>query len=248
MELYGLIGKKLTHSFSPAHFARKFSNLKLNADYRLYEIERISDFQKIIDENKQLRGLNVTIPYKKEIIPFLDTLDPVAKELSAVNTIKIHRQNDKIFLSGFNTDVIGFEESIKPLIHNRKSLSALILGTGGSAQSVAYVLRKIGVNYSFVSRTKKEEASFEYKDLNSETIEKNHLIINTTPLGMFPETENAPPIPYDFIGDHHILFDLIYNPTETLFLQLGKQKGALISNGQKMLEIQAEASWKIWQD
>lgn len=246
MEIYGLIGKKLTHSFSPDYFSKKFSNLKLNAEYCLYEMEDISGFMEVLRNNPGLIGLNVTIPYKKEVIPFLDEIDAVADDLGAVNTIKIYHKNGRRFLKGFNTDVVGFEQAIHPFVEGREKLTALILGTGGSAQAVAYVLNKLAINYHFVSRTAGGDNFFSYKNLSQEIMLQHKLIVNTTPIGMFPLIEDAPPIPYDFISKNHILFDLIYNPSETQFLRKGKNQGAIISGGIRMLEIQAEASWKIW--
>jgi shikimate dehydrogenase len=246
MEIYGLIGKKLQHSFSPAYFNQKFTDLKIDAEYRLFEIEDISNLSKIIDNNPGLVGLNVTIPYKKAVIPFLDKIDAVCQELGAVNTLKIQEENGHQILKGFNTDIIGFEKSVMPLIRGRKNFSALILGTGGSSRAVTYILKKLGIDYRFVSRTVRGSRFYRYSDLSSEIILKHHLIINTTPAGMFPNMEEAPAIPYESIGENHILFDLIYNPKETLFLKNGKRNGAKIENGLKMLQLQAEASWEIW--
>lgn len=248
MKLYGLIGKKLSHSFSPEYFQRKFKKLNLDAEYSLFEIDDISGLPEIIKRNKNIKGLNVTIPFKKSVIPFLDYVDPVAGKLSAVNTVKIYWQDDLLFLGGFNTDVIGFEDSIIPLVRGRRNLSALVLGTGGSAQSVAFVLKKLGIEFRFVSRTAPSPEVFDYDDLNEEVIAKNQLIINTTPVGMFPDVEGLPALPYNSITKNHILFDLVYNPVETNFLRQGKKYGALVSSGLQMLEIQADASWAIWQE
>lgn len=246
MEIYGLIGKKLTHSFSPAYFNKKFSDLKLDAKYWLFELKNISELSEMLKNNPELQGLNVTIPYKKEVIPFLDELDAVADELGAVNTIKVSTKNGRQILKGFNTDVVGFEKSIKPLVKGNKMIAALILGTGGSAQAVAYVLTKLGIDYQFVSRSAKGSKFIGYDTLTPEIIFQNNLIVNTTPAGMFPNIADAPGIPYDSLGRNHILFDLVYNPDETLFLKRGKQAGAKIANGLKMLQYQAEASWEIW--
>lgn len=246
MEIFGLIGKKLQHSFSPAYFRQKFAELNIDADYRLFEIEDISNFPELIRNTPELVGLNVTIPYKKAIIPFLDEIDVVSQELGAVNTIKIQQQNGNQILKGFNTDVIGFEKSVKPFVEKRKNISALILGTGGSAQAVVYVLNKLGIDYHFVSRTARGSKFYGYSDLSQEVILLNNLIINTTPAGMFPNIEDGPAIPFESIGENHILFDLIYNPSETLFLKRGKQNGAKVANGLTMLQFQAEASWEVW--
>jgi len=245
MDIYGLIGKKLSHSFSPVYFTRKFKDLNLDAEYRTFEIDELSELPVLINKYSNLRGLNVTIPYKKQVIPFLDELDSIACELGAVNTLKIIRTGKTAFLKGFNTDVIGFEGSLLPLIKKRKDISSLVLGTGGSSQAVCYVLKKLDIKFTHVSR-KPSPGIFAYSDLTDKIISKNLLIINTTPLGMFPEVQNAPDIPYSSIGSRHILFDLIYNPSETVFLQKGKERGATIANGQLMLEQQAEAAWELF--
>jgi len=248
VELYGLIGKKLEHSFSPDYFSKKFRKLNLDAVYCLFQMDNISELPGIIRENKNLRGLNVTIPYKKEVLQFLDKIDHNAKKLGSVNTIKIDWKNGIPHLTGYNTDIIGFEQTVIPLIKESDIKAALILGTGGSAQAVAFVLDKLNVTYYFVSRTGNKPGTLSYENLDQEIMSRHKLIINTTPVGMFPEIENVPNIPYNFIGEEHLLYDLIYNPTETGFLEKGKQNGARITNGQLMLEIQADASWKIWQE
>jgi shikimate dehydrogenase len=245
MEIYGLIGKKLTHSFSPAYFNRKFSELKLDAEYRLFELEAISGLPELIKNTAELSGLNVTIPYKKEVIPFLDEMDDVAIELGAVNTIKICNEKGSKMLKGFNTDVVGFEKSLKPLISGRKNIRALVLGTGGSAQAVSWVLAKLGIQHNFVSRFDSSTA-FVYTKLNHQVISDHNLIINTTPLGMYPNVKSAPPILYSSINSNHILYDLVYNPSLTVFLEKGKEMGATVLNGQLMLELQAEAAWEIF--
>ena len=247
MDIYGLIGKNLTHSFSPSYFNQKFSRLSIDAQYQLFEIEEISRLRKILLNTDNLRGLNITIPYKSAVIPFLDEIDTLAKDLVAVNTIKIEWKNGRQSLKGFNTDVMGFEKSLRPFIANRNNIKALILGSGGSAKAVCFVLAKLNIDFYFVSRTANKPSFLHYNHLNEEIISSHHLIINTTPLGMFPEIGHAPNIPFEYIGHNHILFDLIYNPAKTQFLMHGEQKGAQITNGLKMLEIQAESSWKIWE-
>ncbi len=246
MHLYGLIGKKLAHSFSPPYFRKKFRELGIDAQYEVFELDDISQFPELIAKHNNLKGLNVTIPYKKEVIRFIDNPDETSGAAGAVNTISIDRSTGKPVLYGFNTDVIGFEKALKPLIGNRNVDQALILGTGGAAQSVAFVLEKINIPYRFVSRTK-QQPDFNYHDLTKEVIGHTHLIINTTPLGMFPKVDEFPDIPYESLTKEHVIFDLIYNPTETLFLKKARQQGALTSNGLKMLEIQADEAWKIWQ-
>jgi len=186
--------------------------------------------------------MNVTIPYKEEVIPFLDKIDRKAKKIGAVNTIKITKSGK---LKGYNTDFYGFRNSLKPLL-KKEHKKALILGTGGASKAIAFALKKLGIQYTFVSRTKKSEKMLTYSELTENTIKEYLLIVNTTPLGTHPNTSDKPDIPYNFISDKHILYDLIYNPSETLFLKLGKEKGATIKNGLEMLELQAEKAWEIW--
>ncbi|NOX86657.1 MAG: shikimate dehydrogenase, partial [Chlorobi bacterium] len=243
MELYGLIGKKLEHSFSPGYFRNKFRELNLDARYLLFELDNISEFPGLILKHKNLKGLNVTIPYKKEIIPFLDKPDETAISVGAVNTIKIGRSSGKLFLEGYNTDITGFKEALTPLLNKRNVRHALILGTGGSANAVSFVLERMNIDFSFVSRNGKQPL-LNYDELNKEIISRSLLIVNTTPLGMFPRVNEFPDIPYEFLTKDHVIFDLIYNPAETVFLKKARRKGALTSNGMKMLEFQAEASWK----
>ncbi len=216
MELYGLIGRKLKHSFSPGYFNKKFQELNLDARYRLFELENISALPGLIEKHQDLRGLNVTIPFKKEVIPFLDKPDETANDVGAVNTIKIDRSSGKPFLKGYNTDITGFEKALNPLLKNRNIEQALILGTGGGGRSVAYVLGKMNIAHIFVSRNGKPPF-LNYHNLNKEIISQNLLIVNTTPLGMFPDVDDCPAIPYEYITTDHLVFDLIYNPVETLF-------------------------------
>ena len=241
MRTFGLIGYPLSHSFSQKYFADKFSSLGLDdCEFRNFRIENISDFSKIISKNSSLEGLSVTIPYKEAVIPFLDGLDQTAKSIGTVNCIKI---KSKIKI-GYNTDAFGFRQAIKPFLQSHHS-KALILGTGGASKAVAYVLKEIGIEYFFVSR-KKNPTNLSYHELNEQAIQNFPFIINTTPLGMFPEIETMPAIPYEAITEKHFLFDLIYNPAQTLFLKNGKAKGALVQNGLTMLKQQAEKSWEIW--
>jgi shikimate dehydrogenase len=240
---YGLIGFPLTHSFSKRYFTEKFKREKINAKYFLFEIEKIDEVEKIIQKEK-VKGLNVTIPYKEQIIPFVDELDETAKEVGAVNVLKITHEGKSTYLYGYNTDVIGFEKSIKPHLkpHHTK---ALILGSGGASKAIEYVLCKLGIEITRVSRA--EKAGFiTYESLDKEIINKNTIIINATPLGTFPDVETCPDIPYQYITDKHLLFDVVYNPDETLFLKKGKAQGADTINGEKMLVEQAEAAWRIW--
>lgn len=244
--IYGLIGLHLEHSFSENFFNQKFESEEINAKYVNFEIPHIDDFKRIIENNSNLNGLNVTIPYKEQIIPFLDEIDSTAKEIGAINVIKfITNHNGVTKLKGYNTDVIGFYKSIKPLlkpIHTH----ALILGTGGAAKAIAHGLKTIGLKFKFVSRTPNNEV-LSYKELTPIVMDKYKVIINTTPLGMYPNINSCPNIPYEFISTNHICYDLTYNPDITLFLKNSKEQGATIKNGLEMLILQAEAAWEIWQ-
>lgn len=240
---FGLIGFPLSHSFSQKYFSEKFQKLGLAAyRYDLFPIDTIDSFSKLITNNPNLVGLNVTIPYKESVIPFLDELDETAKAVRAVNTILI--KDGK--LTGYNTDIIGFAQSLKPLLHPHHE-RALILGTGGAAKAVAYVLKGLGIQYFFVSReTKNQSNSLTYSDLNDAVFNACKLIVNTTPVGMYPAIEYAPALPYQYFTPQHLAYDLVYNPTETRFMQLAGQHGAHVVNGLNMLHFQAEAAWKIW--
>ena len=245
MRTFGLIGFPLTYSFSKKYFSDKFQQEHIaDAEYLNFPIEKIEDVL-LIFENQNLHGLNVTIPYKEAIIPFLDELDSSASGVGAVNTVVL-RDEKKI---GYNTDVYGFENSLLSFLAKAQSsqseIKAIVLGTGGSSKAVAYVLKKLGIEFQFVSRTQKEN-TLSYTDLKPQTILEHQLIINTTPVGMFPKAQDAPDIPYSFIISQHLLFDLIYNPEETEFLKRGKQQGAEIKSGLEMLQLQAEKSWEIW--
>jgi shikimate dehydrogenase len=242
MNHFGLIGYPLSHSFSKGYFTEKFIKEGIqNANYDTYPIEKIEDFQSLCKENN-FAGLNVTIPYKQSIMAFLDEINKEAANIGAVNTIKF-LNGKKI---GYNSDIYGFEMSLKPLLKSHHK-NALILGTGGASKAVEYALKKLDINYIYISR-KRENNILSYVDLNEEIINTHHLIINTTPLGMFPNTQDAPNIPYQFLNQQHLLYDLVYNPTETLFLLNGKNKNAQIKNGLEMLYLQAERSWQIWNE
>ena len=238
--VYGIIGYPLGHSFSPAYFSRKFAAEHIHATYRLFPLEKIELFPFLLADNPDIMGLSVTIPYKEEVISYLDDIDKNAAGIGAVNCIVVKDGRTK----GHNTDIIGFENSLLPLLQAGHK-KALVLGTGGSSKAVRYVLEKFQINYISVSRSG-GQGLFAYEELSPEIIKDHTLIINTTPLGMYPDTQLFPSLPYYAITDKHLLFDLIYNPTETVFLKLGKQHGAIIKNGYEMLEIQAEASWDIW--
>lgn len=246
MDIYGLVGKKLSHSFSPDYFNDKFRRLGINAEYRLFEIEHAYEFPRLIANNAEIKGLNITIPYKLSLSKYLNSVDSIVQSTGSVNTIKIKHTNNGSLLTGYNTDVIGFEKTLVPLLKNRNITHALILGTGGSSASIAYVLQKLGIAFNYISRKSNNSQQFAYNWLNKERIRRNLLLINTTPVGMYPNINEALLIPYEFITNKHILYDLIYNPTETQFLKKGSEQGATCINGTIMLNIQAEASWEIW--
>ena len=242
MKQFGLIGYPLSHSFSKGYFAEKFAKENIvDCKYDVFPLEKIEDFVELCNDKKNLIGLNVTIPYKEKIIPFLDELDETAANIGAVNTIKF--SNGKKI--GYNSDAYGFEMSLKPFLKPYHK-QALILGTGGASKAVEYVLRKLGISFQYVSRTKSEKTISYEELLTNYDLRLTTLIINTTPIGMYPNIDTAPDIPYKVITDKHLLYDLIYNPEETLFLKKGKQRGAGTKNGLEMLYLQAERSWQIW--
>ena len=244
MKLYGLIGKKLGHSYSADFFSSKFKKEKIDAEYKLFPLPSIQDLPGLIKENTDLVGLNVTVPYKEEVLPYLTSLSEETRKIKAVNVIKISREKEEIILKGYNSDGYGFRQSLLPLL--RPDIKkALILGTGGASKAVDYVLKNLGIKTTFVSRTPAPDR-ITYKDLDKKTIDENLLIVNTTPVGMFPDTGFYPDIPYQFLTPKHICYDLIYNPEETEFLRRAKEMGATIKNGLEMLRLQAERSWEIW--
>lgn len=246
MRIYGLIGKKLDHSFSPQYFKEKFeSEGILDTYYQLYPLSQINDFTSLIQNNPEISGLNVTIPYKTDIIPLLDDISPAASEIGAVNTIKFVPSQQGIRLIGYNTDYLGFTESIKPLLKPDHS-KALVLGTGGSSKAVIYGLKQLGIDFKMVSREPNNFNQIGYPSLTKDLFFDFKIIINTTPVGMFPKVDEKPAILYQYLTQEHILYDLIYNPATTRFLSEGKKKGCQIKNGLEMLKIQAEYSWKIW--
>lgn len=243
MKQFGLIGLPLIHSFSKRYFTAKFDREGIDARYDLYELQNISELPALL-ESQPLSGLNVTIPYKEKVIPYLDELDPTAAGIGAVNVIKVMRRDGKQVLKGYNSDAIGFENSLKPLLQPYH-MRALILGTGGASKAIDYTLRKLGIETTFVSRTPKAGV-LTYNELNEEVLTQNLVLVNASPVGTFPHIDECPDIPYDFITGKHLLFDAVYNPPETLFLQKGKAQGAQILNGEGMLVGQAEAAWGIW--
>ncbi|ASB50751.1 shikimate dehydrogenase family protein [Alkalitalea saponilacus] len=245
MRTFGLIGYPLSHSFSQGYFTEKFKKEKIDARYLNFPIASISEFKGLLEQHPYLAGLNVTIPYKEQVIPFLDELDEEAGLIGAVNVIKISWNNNKPFLKGFNSDVTGFFNSLTPLIKPEHT-KALILGTGGASKAVSHALLKAGILYRFVSRTPKAPSHVSYDSLTPEIISEYKIIINTSPIGMHPNTEEAPDIPYESITENHLVYDLIYNPETTLFMEKAAEKGATIKNGLEMLHLQAEEAWRIW--
>lgn len=242
MRLFGLIGYPLTHSFSKKYFTEKFEREGLrDCRYELFPIESISDLPGLIRQHPELEGLNITIPYKKQVLTYLDQRDFIPAGLEACNCIHLSEGR----LTGYNTDVVGFRESLRPMLRTDQQ-SALILGNGGATAAVIYALAELGISYHIVSRELQKGSHFTYRDLDAAIIQSHPVIINTTPLGMYPQTDQCPDIPYDAIDERHLLFDLVYNPAQTLFLRKGAERGATIKNGEDMLLIQAEESWKIW--
>lgn len=244
MDKYGLIGFPLGHSFSISYFNEKFENEEINAKYVNYEIPAIDNLTEIIDSNPELRGLNVTIPYKEKVISFLDTISPEARAIGAVNVIRIIHKGRKAILKGYNSDVIGFTKSIEPLLEPCHK-KALILGTGGASKAINYGLKSLGLETLFVSRF--ERADFiQYEKITASVIKEYNVIVNCTPIGMYPHADECPNIPYEAMDNHTLLYDLIYNPDETLFMKKGAERGATTKNGLEMLLLQAFASWKFW--
>jgi shikimate dehydrogenase len=243
MKLYGIIGYPLGHSFSKQYFTDKFDKEGIDAHYEKFEISDITQLKEVI-QDEHLVGLNVTIPYKKQIIPYLNALEPRAAEIGAVNVIRIERQGNSVILVGDNSDVVGFMESIRPLLkpHHQK---ALILGTGGASKAVQYGLAQLGIASHFVSRHEKE-GMFTYSQLTEDIMHDHTVIVNASPVGTFPHSDEFPDIPYKWIGHQHLLYDLVYNPSMTCFLEKGTAQGATIKNGLEMLAKQAVEAWNIW--
>ncbi len=245
MKTYGLIGYPLEHSFSQNYFTEKFQKENIDARYLNFPISDIKFFPELIEKHPYLAGLNVTIPYKQQVIEYLDHLSPVAQEVGAVNVIHIQWQEKKPVFTGYNTDIIGFSRSIEPLLQPGHK-KALILGTGGASKAVAYGLSQLGLLYRFVSRKPQHPSQVSYESLTPEIINAYKVIVNTTPIGMSPNTDACPDIPYEGVTNSHVAFDLIYNPETTLFMQKCADKGATTKNGLEMLHLQAEAAWDIW--
>ena len=247
MEKYGLIGYPLGHSFSISYFNQKFQDESIDAVYENFEIPTIDALPEILDSNPNLRGLNVTIPYKEKVIPFLDSVSPEARAIGAVNVIRVTHEGNDIKLKGYNSDVIGFTQSIEPMLDKKWHKKALILGTGGASKAIDYGLRNQGLETVFVSRYERP-GTIQYKTITPDVIQEYNVIVNCTPIGMYPKTEECPLLPYEAMDQHTILYDLIYNPDETLFMKLGAQYGAQVKNGLEMLLLQAFASWEFWHD
>ena len=244
MDKYGLIGHPLVHSFSQNYFNAKFENERINARYINFEIPSIDDLAEVLARNPELKGLNVTRPYKEKVIPFLDSISPEAKSIGAVNVIRVSHKGSKTTLKGFNSDVIGFTKSIEPMLESCHK-KAMILGTGGASKAVDYGLKSLGLETMFVSRFNRP-GTVRYDNITPEMMKEYNVIVNCTPCGMYPHTDECPNLPYEAIDEHNILYDLLYNPDFTLFMEKGAERGATIKNGLEMLLLQAFASWEFW--
>lgn len=244
MDKYGLIGYPLGHSFSVNYFNQKFADEGINAKYINFEIPDVEQIIEVVSANPELKGLNVTIPYKERVIEFLDQLSPEARAIGAVNVIRVTHDGGKIHMKGFNSDVIGFTQSIEPMLENYHK-RALVLGTGGASKAICYGLKSLGVETVCVSRYERPETIC-YKDITPEVVQEYNVIVNCTPLGMFPKIEQCPQLPYEALTDKNILYDLVYNPDMTLFMKKGAERGAQVKNGLEMLLLQAFVSWEMW--
>ena len=247
MDKYGLIGYPLGHSFSISYFNQKFKDENIDAVYENFEIPSIDLLPEVLDSNPNLKGLNVTIPFKQKVIPFLDNISPEARAIGAVNVIKVTHEGKKTRLKGYNSDVIGFTQSIEPMLEPRYHKKALILGTGGASKAIDYGLKSLGLETVFVSRYERPE-TIQYDKITPDVVQEYNVIVNCTPLGMFPHTEECPQLPYEAMDSHTILYDLIYNPDETMFMKRGVERGANVKNGLEMLLLQAFASWEFWHE
>lgn len=247
MKLYGLIGYPLGHSFSKNFFNEKFNSENIDATYVNFEIPSIDYLPGVLASNPELVGFNVTIPYKEQIIRFLDNLDPVAAAIGAVNVVKVQREKGKVKLTGYNSDVLGFTRSIEPLLEYQHK-KALILGTGGASKAIAYGLKELGLEIKFVSRNPKDENTLAYNQLTPEIMDAYKVIVNCTPVGMYPRADECPDIPYECLTPQHLLYDLLYNPDITLFMKKGADQGAIVKNGLEMLLLQAFGAWDFWNE
>ena len=245
MDKYGLIGYPLQHSFSISYFNEKFQNEYINAKYINFEIPTIDALPEILASNPELKGLNVTIPYKEKVISFLDTVSPEARAIGAVNVIRVEHKGNDIVLKGYNSDLIGFTQSIQPMLrpYHKK---ALILGTGGASKAINYGLKSLGLDTVLVSRFERP-GTIQYEKITPEVIDEYNVIVNCTPCGMYPHFEECPNLPYEAMSNKALLYDLIYNPDQTLFMKKGLRMGATVKNGLEMLLLQAFASWEFWQ-
>ena len=245
MDRYGLIGYPLGHSFSISYFNQKFADEGINAKYENFEIPSIDILPEVIDSHPDLRGLNVTIPYKEKVIPFLDSITPEARAIGAVNVIRVTHQGNKTILKGYNSDVIGFSRSIEPMLDKKWHHKALVLGTGGASKAICYGLRSLNIEPVLVSRYERPD-TIQYKSITPEVIKEYNVIVNCTPLGMYPHSEECPDLPYEAMDSHTICYDLIHNPDQTLFMRKGAEHGADVKNGLEMLLLQAFVSWEFW--
>lgn len=245
MEKYGLIGYPLGHSFSISYFNQKFSDEGIDAKYENFEIPSIDILPEILDSNPELRGLNVTIPYKEKVMQFLDHISPEAQAIGAVNVIRVMHEGKDTILKGYNSDVIGFTQSISPMIDTKWHKKALVLGTGGASKAINYGLRSLGLDTVYVSRYERP-GTIQYDKITPDVIREYNVVVNCTPVGMYPHTDECPQLPYEAMDSHTILYDLIYNPDETLFMKRGRGRGADVKNGLEMLLLQAFASWEFW--
>lgn len=244
MDKYGLIGYPLAHSFSISYFNEKFQNEGIDAQYINFEIPTIESLPEVLASNPELKGLNVTIPYKQRVMSYLDAISPEARAIGAVNVIKVEHRGNDIRLKGFNSDVIGFTKSIEPLLE-RYHKKALILGTGGASKAIDYGLKSLGLETVFVSRYERP-GTVQYERITPDVMKEYNVIVNCTPCGMYPHSDECPNLPYEAMDSHTILYDLIYNPDETLFMYKGKKQGATVKNGLEMLLLQAFSSWEFW--
>ena len=247
MEKYGLIGYPLGHSFSISYFNQMFQDEDIDAVYENFEIPTIDALPEVLDSNPNLRGLNVTIPYKEKVLPFLDSVSPEARAIGAVNVIRVTHEGNNVKLKGYNSDVIGFTKSIESMLDKKRHKKALILGTGGASKAIDYGLRNLGLETVFVSRYERP-GTIQYSTITPEVIQEYNVVVNCTPMGMYPKTEVCPLLPYEAMDQHTILYDLIYNPDETKFMKLGMKYGAQTKNGLEMLLLQAFASWEFWHE
>ena len=244
MDKYGLIGYPLGHSFSVGYHNQRFADEGINAKYVNFEIPNIDQLIEVLSQNPELKGLNVTIPYKEKVLPFLDYISPEARAIGAVNVIRVVHDGSKIELRGYNSDVIGFVQSIEPMLESYHK-KALVLGTGGASKAVGFGLKSLGIEPVFVSRYERP-GTIQYDSITPDVVHEYNVIVNCTPLGMFPKIDTCPQLPYEALDEHNVLYDLIYNPDETLFMRKGAERGAAVKNGLEMLLLQAFASWEFW--